>query len=46
MIRRTAISRHIQMTAAMLMFACALAVLSVASSFAQSSPASEGISRG
>jgi hypothetical protein len=41
--RRTTLSRRIRMTAAMSMFACALAVLSVAASFAQNSPASSGL---
>jgi hypothetical protein len=44
MSRRTALSRRVQITAVILMFACALAVLSVASSFAQSSPASGALS--
>jgi hypothetical protein len=42
--RRTTLSRRIRMTAAMSMFACALAVLSVAASFAQNSSASSGLS--
>ena len=41
--RRTTLSRRIRMTAAMSMFACALAVLSVAASFAQNSAASGGL---
>ena len=43
MSRRTALSRHIRITIASFMFACALAVLGAASSVAQNNPVVSGL---